>query len=117
MIPDDARSAFLSYLAAFFERNAEKREAIMQANVHEDVDFSNPGVDGRGLDKLLGHISAFQEKFPEGRFEIRWLRQQHSQVLAEWTQYNQDGTEFLTAHSYAIVGDDGRITRFAGFWD
>ena len=116
MTDDKVRSAFESYLGAFVEPNADKREAMMRANVHEDVAFSNPGIDGQGLARLLGHMAEFQEKFPGGRFQINWLRQQHGQVLAEWTQFHQDGTEFLTAHSYALVGEDGRITRFAGFW-
>ena len=37
-------------------------------------------------------------------------------MLAEWTQFNRDGSEFLTAHSYARLDDRGRITHFAGFW-
>ena len=113
---DTVRSAFESYLGAFVEPSAAEREKIMRANVADDVVFSNPGVDGRGLDKLLTHMSLFQERFPGGRFQINWFRQQHGQVLAEWTQFHQDGSEFLTAHSYARVGDDGRITHFSGFW-
>lgn len=111
------RATFESYLGAFYETSAVERERIVRANVAEDVAFSNPGADGRGLDTLLGHIARFQERFPGGRFEINWFRQQHGQVLAEWTQYNADGSVFLTANSYARVGEDGRITHFAGFWD
>ena len=116
MSDHDARAAFESYLSAFVEPNAARREALMRANAHEDVLFSNPGVDGHGIGQLLDHMSAYQRKFPGGRFEIKWLLQQHGQVIAEWTQFHQDGSEFLTAHSYALIGEDGRITRFAGFW-
>ena len=111
------RTAFESYLDAFVEPAADKRERLMRAHVAEDVLFSNPGVEGRGLDKLLTHMAAFQDRFPGSRFEIKWLRQQHGQVLGKWTQYHQDGSEFVTAHSYARVGEDGRITHFAGFWE
>lgn len=117
MADKNVRTVFESYLAAFVEPSTEIRERMMRANVAEDVSFSNPGVDGRGLDTLLGHMTKFQERFPGGRFEIRWLRQQHGQVLGKWTQYHADGSEFVTAHSYARVGDDGRITHFAGFWE
>ena len=117
MSNDKLRATFESYLDAFFEPSPTEREKRMRANVAEDVAFSNPGAEGRGLETLLGHIARFHERFGGGRFQINWFRQQHGQVLAEWTQFNEDGSEFLTANSYARVGDDGRITHFAGFWD
>lgn len=38
-------------------------------------------------------------------------------MLAQWTQFDRDGTEFVTAHSYARLNSEGRIEQFAGFWD
>ena len=117
MTDDKLRAAFESYLDAFFEPSSIEREKLLRANVAEDVEFSNPGADGHGLNTLLVHIARFQERFRGGRFQINWFRQQHGQVLAEWTQFNEDGSEFITANSYARIGDDGRIIHFAGFWD
>jgi hypothetical protein len=114
---EDVRHVFEAYLAGFFETDRVKRDAIMRANIHPEVEFSNPGVAGRGIERLLEHVDAFQEKFPGGRFEINWLRQQHRQVLSEWTQFHRDGSEFISAHSYALINDAGLIVRFAGFWD
>lgn len=110
------RATFENYLEAFTEPVVDARERLMRSSVAEDVAFSNPGMDGHGLDSLLAHIALFQERFPNSCFRINWLRQQHGQVLAEWTQFNQDGSEFLTAHSYARLNDEGRIAHFAGFW-
>ena len=64
----------------------DKREAMMRANVHEDVAFSNPGVDGQGLARLLGHMSAFKRNFRVGASRstgyassmVRCLRNGHS---------------------------------------
>lgn len=117
MTDKDPRAAFENYLGAFCEPYPGEREKLVRDNVAENVSFSNPGVNGHGRETLLSHIAMFQDRFPEGRFRINWLKQQHGQVLAEWTQFNEDGTEFLTAHSYARVGEDGRITHFAGFWE
>jgi hypothetical protein len=30
--------------------------------------------------------------------------------------YNKDGSEFLTAHSYARFNEQGLLTHLAGFW-
>ena len=82
----------------------------------DDVTFTNPGVEGGGLRNLLNHIAGFQRRFPGGRFRINWIRQQHDQVLSEWTQLDGDGSELFTAHSYARLNNEGRIAHLAGFW-
>ncbi len=116
MTDQDAQSAFESYLGAFAERSAGKREEMLRSSVAEDIAFSNPGVDGRGLDDLLIHIVRFQTHYPDSYFRINWFLQQHGQMLAEWSQINPDRSEFTTAHSYARLNDEGRISHFAGFW-
>ena len=60
MTDDLLRATLESYLDAFFEPSPTEREKLLRANVDEDVAFSNPGVDGRGLNTLLGHITRFQ---------------------------------------------------------
>ncbi|MCW6510051.1 nuclear transport factor 2 family protein [Lichenifustis flavocetrariae] len=117
MNENKAQTAFRTYLDAFGKTSPAEREEVIRSCVAEDVSFSNPGVDGRGRDHLLTHTARFQERFPGDRFKINWLREQHGQVLAEWTQVSRDGTEFITAHSYARLDDEGRIVQFAGFWD
>ena len=117
-MPDkDSRVLFETYFAAFSETSPVRREEMLRTSAAEDISFSNPGVCGEGIDTLLAHISRFQEHFPGGRFRINWIRQQHDQLLGEWTQLAKDGSEIVTAHSYAHLTEDGRIGRFAGFWD
>ena len=113
----DPASVFRTYLDAFAVTSSAGREEMIRASVADDLAFSNPGVDGCGVDTLLAHIARFQEKFPGGRFRVNWLREQHDQVLAEWTQLTGDGSELVTAHSYARFDDEGRIVHFAGFWE
>jgi len=117
MSDENLGAVFENYFAAFAKTSPSEREELMRASVADEVVFSNPGVSGRGLDNLLGHISRFQERFPGGYFEINWTRHQHGQILAEWTQFNKDGSKFITAHSYAQLNDEGRIAYFAGFWE
>jgi hypothetical protein len=113
----ELRSVFVNYLNAFFAESAAEQERLMRSSVAEDIMFSNPGVSGRGLTSLLGHISRFQQRFGGGSFRINWFRQQHGQMLAEWTQFNKDGSEFITANSYARCDENGRIVQFSGFWE
>ena len=113
----DITDTFETYFAAFGEISRVRREELLRSSAAEDISFSNPGVSGEGLETLLAHIAKFQERFPGGYFRINWVRQQHGQLLGEWTQMTKDGCEIVTAHSYAQLNENGRIGRFAGFWE
>ena len=117
MTEQDAIGVYDAYFAVFAETSPRKREELLRSVAAEDILYSNPGVSGRGIDTLLGHIARFQERFPGGHFRINWVRQQHGQLLGEWTQLADDGSEIVTAHSYAYLNEEGRIARFAGFWE
>ena len=117
MLDTELRGVFENYLNAFFANSVAEQERLLRSSVAEDVTFSNPGVSGCGLTNLLDHISRFQQRFGGGSFRINWFRQQHGQMLAEWTQFNKDGSEFITANSYARSDENGRIVQFSGFWE
>ena len=116
MTEDDLRNTFGNYLAAFASPSPAEQERLLRASVAEDVVYTNPGVAGCGLRNLLSHIGTFQGRFPGGRFRLNWLRHQHGQVLSEWTQLDHEGSELVTAHSYARLDEGGRIAHLAGFW-
>ena len=107
---------FEAYLAAFAATSVAEQERLLRSSVAEDVVYTNPGMEGQGLQNLLKHISVFQERFPGHRFRVNWFRQQHAQMLAEWTQVGEDGGELVTAHSYGRLDELGRIAHLAGFW-
>ena len=73
-------------------------------------------MDGHGRDALAAHVVTFQRKFPGGRFDVRWLWRQHGQLLAQWRQLSADGSEVMTAYSYAQLNDHHVLGRIAGFW-
>ncbi len=107
---------FEAYLDAFAATSLADQERLLHSSVAEDVMYTNPGVEGRGLQNLLKHIGVFQKRFPGHRFRLNWFRQQHGQMLAEWTQVDNDGRELVTAHSYGRLNELGVIAHLAGFW-
>ena len=112
----ESQRIFEAYLEAFAATSPAEQERLLRSSVAEDVVYTNPGVEGRGLLNLLKHIGVFQERFPGHHFRVNWFRQQHGQLLSEWTQVGQDGEELVTAHSYGRLDDVGRIAHLAGFW-
>ena len=91
MTDTELQSIFEAYLNAFAATSPAEQERLLRSSVAEDVVYTNPGVEGRGLQNLLKHISVFQKRFPGHRFRVNWFRQQHGQMLAEWTQVSEDG--------------------------
>ncbi len=112
----ELQSIFEAYLNAFAATSPAEQERLLRSSVAEDVVYTNPGVEGQGLQNLLQHISVFQKRFPGHRFRMNWFRQQHGQMLSEWTQVSEDGENLVTAHSYGCFDEPGRIAHLAGFW-
>lgn len=116
MTENEPRTVFENYLNAFATTSPAEQERLLRSSVADDVVYTNPGVEGSGLGNLLAHIGVFQNRFPGGRFRMNWFRQQHGQVLSEWTQVSQDGSELVTGHTYARLDEQGRLAHLAGFW-
>ena len=116
MTDSELQSIFEAYLDAFAAILPDEQERLLRSSVSEDVVYTNPGVEGRGLRNLLKHISVFQERFPGHHFRVNWFRQQHGQMLSKWTQVGHDGEDLITAHSYGRFDELGRIAHLAGFW-
>ncbi|OGX90853.1 nuclear transport factor 2 family protein [Hymenobacter coccineus] len=116
MTDNEFQTLVEQYLTAFAAPSLAEQQRLLRASVAEEVVYTNPGVSGRGLSSLLAHIDGFQQKFPGGSFRLHWVRHQHQQALAEWTQLDQQGAALLTAHSYVQVNEVGQITHWAGFW-
>ena len=116
MNEDELQRTFQGYLDAFAAQSPGEQERLLRSSVAEDVVYTNPGVEGRGLQNLLKHISVFQERFPGQHFRVNWFRQQHGQLLSEWTQVGPNGEHLVTAHSYGRLNEFGRISHLAGFW-
>ena len=116
MTDNELRNTFENYLNAFAAPSAAEQERLLRSSLAEDVAYTNPGVEGRGIRNLLSHIDGFRKKFPGGRFRMNWLRQQHGNVLLEWVQLDVNGSELVAGHTFGRLNEEGRIIHLAGFW-
>lgn len=116
MTMESIEQIWKSYQGAWAAIPIDQRERLLRQSVTDDVVFTSPMAEGQGFGNLLEHIAQFQERFPGAYFKSNQLFTQHSQLLSEWTMYNQNGSEFLTAHSFARYNEQGRLTHLAGFW-
>ncbi len=56
----------------------------------------------------------FSARFPGHYLRVSWFRQQHGQLLSEWTKVSEE--DLVIAHSYHRLNELGRIAQLAGFW-
>ncbi|WP_263381292.1 hypothetical protein [Granulicella arctica] len=116
MTEENMQQLWKNYQDAWADISLAERQRLIRASVAEDVVFTNPSTKGQGLQNLLTNIGEFQTQFPGAYFRSNRLLEQHGQLLSEWTMFNKDGSEFLTAHSYACFNDEERLTYLGGFW-
>ena len=105
-----------AYQMAFGPVDAGERQRLLEECVAENVAYSNPDGQGEGRKDFTLHVADFQQQFPGAWFRGNKLIVHHGQLLAEWTMFNGDGTEFLTGNSYARFNEQGLLTEVAGFW-
>ena len=116
MTIDTLRQLYNSYQDAYADIAAAERERLLRQSVTDDVVFTNPTGEGQGFGNLVEHIGQFQKQFPGAYFKTNKLLSHHGQLLSEWTMYHKDGSEFMTAHTFARFNEQGRLTHLAGFW-
>jgi hypothetical protein len=116
MNTDTIEQLFKSYLDAYADIAPAERERLLRQSVSDDVVFTNPTGDGKGFSNLIEHIEGFQKRAPGGYFRSSQLLTHHGELLAEWTLYRNDGSEFLTGHTFARLNEQGRLTHLAGFF-
>ena len=104
------------YLEAYSDIAPAERERLLRKSVSDDVVFTNPNGEGRGLANLLEHIRQFQEKSPGAYFKSNELLAHHGQLLSKWTMHKWDGSEIATAHTFARTNEQGQLTNITGFF-
>ncbi len=116
MTLDALQELWKAYLDAYADIAAPERERLLRQSVADDVAFATPTGEGQGFDSLVAHVGQFQKQFPGAYFRSNKLLAHHGQLLSEWTLYKNDGSEVRTAHTFARLNAQERITHLAGFF-
>ena len=105
-----------TYSNAWRDVSSEERGRLLKASVADDVTFTAPGTNGRGVADLISMLEEFQRTYPGAYFDTTVLIVQNGQSLATWSMLDRTGAAILGGNSYARWGDEGRIVHLAGFW-
>jgi hypothetical protein len=105
------------YIAAWNERDAESRRAIVAEAFADDATYVDPLMAGEGTDGISAMIGGAQQQFPGHRFELSaGPDAHHDRVRFAWTLLGADnGTPVAAGVDFATVADDGRLRAVTGF--
>ena len=107
------------YIAAWNEKDAQRRRGLVDALWAEDGSYTDPLADARGPAEIDGLIGAVQEQFPGFVFTLGGpVDANHNQARFTWHLGPAgDGEPVVIGFDVAVVNRDGRIRAVHGFLD
>jgi len=103
------------YLAAWSERDAAARRAVLGEVCSETVVYRDKYGHTRGRDDLDGHIAAAQIHLPSQLVRAGEPRTTLGMALVDWAA-TADGKAPTNGTSLVELDGDGKIARVTGFW-
>lgn len=117
MTDEALQQIWKSYQDAWSDVPAERSAELLRATLSDDIAFSNPDSEGRGIEDMIAHVQEFQKQYPGCYFRSTLLRQQHGQLLAPWTLFDRNDAPLVNGFSYGRFNEEtNRFTQLAGFW-
>ena len=105
-----------SYIAAWNERDPERRRAAVARTFTEDAAYLDPLMSGEGVDGIAAMIGAAQEQFPGHRFTLAaGPDAHHDRVRFGWTLSANGDEPVARGVDFALRAEDGRLRSVTGF--
>ena len=105
------------YMAAWNEREAAARNALLEQCWSDGGVYVDPNVSLIGREALGGHIATVQASRPGARLEfMSGIDVHHTMVRFLWRLVRADGTCGDTSIDFGEVGPDGRLVKIVGFF-
>lgn len=113
----DLETTIDTHLEAYGETDATRRAALIRQVWAADGHLIDPPLDGKGHDGIDGMFAAVQGQFA-GHFVRRstGIDTHHSLARYGWELVAADGSIALVGMDVAVIDDDGKLHRVAGFF-
>lgn len=111
----EAWAIYEKYTQAWKPISEELRRSLAFESIAEDARYSSPLLEEGGRESIIQRMSAFQEQFPGGRFDVGDVSAHHDVALLTWILVQGDGTVFAKGHDQIQVSAEGKIVRLITF--
>ncbi len=107
------------YLAAWNEREPQKRRDLVAKTWTEDGSYVDAARDGHGHDSLDAMIATAQGHFPGYRLNLAsGIEVHHDYLRFSWAAGGTaDAPLFIKGTDFVVLAGDGRIKSVVGFTD
>jgi SnoaL-like domain len=113
----DYTPAIDAYFAMLNETDADARLAHARRAWADDGTYVDPLLQAAGHDGLSDMIAGVHAQFPGQRFaRTTGIDSHHDLVRFGWELAADDGTVTVAGLDVAVMADDGRLHRLAGFF-
>lgn len=110
-------ACFATLLAAWNETNAEKRRALVEESVTDDVSFTDPQYAITGREAFLDMMTAFHARVGKVRLERTSAIDMHNdRARYAWVINWPDGTSFEGFDAVALNMAEMKVCRIDGFF-
>ena len=105
------------YLAAWNERDEQRRAELIQRAWSTDGRLIDPPFDGTGHDGISQMAAVMHEHYEGHNFErTSGVDQHHEHLRFAWRLVGPDGTVAVEGIDVADLAPDGRLARVVGFF-
>ncbi len=106
------------YIAAWNEKDAQRRRALVDALWTEDGSYTDPLADANGRAEIDGLIGAVQQQFPGFVFTIGGpVDAHHEQARFSWHLGPSGAEPIVIGFDVAVLNGGGQIRSVYGFLD
>jgi hypothetical protein len=113
----DATTIVDDYLAAWNERDEQRRAELIERAWAPDGRLIDPPFEGEGHDGISQMAAVMHEHYVGHRFErTSGVDMHHSHLRFAWKLVGPDGEVAVAGIDVADLADDGRIARVVGFF-
>jgi hypothetical protein len=113
----DATSIATRYIAAWNEKNADRRRDLLATIWAEDATYTDPLMRGQGHREIDALIGAVQERFPGYRFRLTGRVDGYGQQLRfSWELGPESGESLIKGTDFGLVEGE-RLKTVIGFLD
>jgi SnoaL-like domain len=107
-----------TYFAAWNATDRAERLGLIARAWNEECHYVDPLSDVTGHEGLADMVEAVRGQFPGATLERTGAIDAHHGVLRfPWAATGTDGAVIVSGLDVGVVGDDGRLTAIAGFFD
>jgi SnoaL-like domain len=116
-ITTDLTATVDDYLAAWNERDPQRRAGLIERVWAPDGRLTDPPLEGEGHDGISAVAAAMHEHYAGHRFErTSGVDAHHDHVRFAWRLVGPDGSVAVAGIDVADLAPDGRLARVVGFF-